>query len=95
MKFSFGFPKQFSFKNPMQLIRWVAVACMLLYAALLFSSAYKNFYSVLLTPQPVDQSQITAKQEKINRSLLSSIEKADGEKTQKAETPLPGDPFVN
>ncbi len=58
--------------NPNGVMLWIAFLLVCAYVLFLGSRLYTTVYLSIIVPKPVDQQQINARQEKINRQQLNS-----------------------
>ena len=89
-------PHQWStkpFMHPVRLIQATVLLVILGYAALLVHVIYVHVYSSVLLPRTIDPSQVTAQQEKVDRTLLESVLEADEEKRSSSGALIPRTPF--
>ncbi len=80
-------------ENLQRLVGWFSLIILLAYSVVLLVLLYGHLFRAIVIPREVDQSQVTAKQEKVNRVLLQSILEKDKAKTTPADMTVPRDPF--
>lgn len=75
-------------RNPVGLVRFVAWSAVILWAGWLGWLLFNTVASDLLAPRPIDPTQISAGQEKVNRKLLDTVNTRDAQKKETAITPI-------
>jgi hypothetical protein len=82
-------------KNPRVLIEAIGTILFCMYCIWLVFVLYSTVFREALAPSAVDPSQITERQQKVNRALLESIQKREEERLQRRDIPQYNDPFVS
>lgn len=88
------FIEKFNLREPRRLVHWGTVLVFLAVILWVGYALYTNVFLAIVSPTPINQSQISAKQEKVNRQLLDTVQQFDTARKQQTAPVPTANPFT-